>query len=355
LRRVPLVPTTRASLPEPMYATLGHELPRGPGWVFEPKYDGMRVIAEASARRVRLMTRNGKEKGEQFPEIVLGLRELARRAGRTLLLDGEVVARGRRAGGAPAEGDFQQLQARMHLRNHDEILRLALEAPTSLVVFDLLRDGRTKLTGRPWSERRARLDALFAEAADPDDESVRPSETSSRGATLLTRARRAGGEGIIAKRTDVPYQSGSRSEEWLKLKLQYRAEFVVGGWTEPRRTRPYLGALLLGAYDSSGTFVYVGHTGGGFTREGLADMYAKLQRLERRSSPFAVPPKTNEPAHWVAPKVVVEVKFAEWTSDHLLRQPIYLGTRDDKAARDVTIEGVSMQRWGTGEIKHDAA
>jgi bifunctional non-homologous end joining protein LigD len=355
LRRVPFVSTTRASLPEPMYATLGHALPRGPGWMFEPKYDGMRVIAEASARHVRLMTRNGKEKGEQFPEIVLALRELARRAGRTLLLDGEVVAGGRRAGGAPAEGDFQQLQARMHLRDHEEILRLALEAPTSLVVFDLLRDGRTRLASHPWSERRARLEALFAEAGNPDDGAVRLSETSPRGASMFNRARRAGWEGIIAKRTDVPYRPGTRSEEWLKLKLQYRAEFVVGGWTEPRRTRPCFGALLLGAYDSSGAFVYVGHTGGGFTREGLAEMYARLQRLERRSSPFAEPPKTNEPAHWVAPKVVVEVKFAEWTSDHLLRQPIYLGTRDDKAAREVTLEGVSMQRWGTGELKDDAA
>jgi bifunctional non-homologous end joining protein LigD len=338
-----------------MYATLGHELPRGRGWVFEPKYDGMRVIADASARRVHLVTRNGKEKSEQFPEVVLGLRELARRAGRAVLLDGEIVANARRGSRAPAEGDFQQLQARMHLRDHDEILRLAVESPVSLVVFDLLRDGRTTLTRRPWSERRAQLEALFADAADPGENWVRLSESSTRGATMLTRARRAGWEGVIAKRTDVPYQPGARSDDWLKLKLQYRAEFVVGGWTEPRRTRPYFGALLLGAYDGAGGFVYVGHTGGGFTREGLAEMHARLERLERRTSPFVVPPKTNEPAHWVAPKVVVEVKFAEWTSDRLLRQPIYLGTRDDKAAREVTMEGVSMQRWGTGELKHDAA
>lgn len=348
------VPTTRASLPEPMYATLGHELPRGDRWVFEPKYDGMRVIAAATPRQIRLVTRNAKDKAEQFPEVVLGLRELARRAGRALVLDGEIVARGRR-GRAAAEGDFQRLQARMHLRDHDEIRRLATESPVSLVVFDLLREGRTTLAARPWSERRERLEAVFEEADDSDDGSVRLSETSFRGATMLTRARRAGWEGIIAKRTDVRYQPGARSDDWLKLKLQYRAEFVVGGFTEPRRTRPCFGALLLGAYDSAGEFVYVGHTGGGFTREGLAEMYSRLQRLERRTSPFGTPPKTNESAHWVAPKVVVEVKFAEWTSDRLLRQPIYLGTRDDKEARDVTIEGVSLQRWGTGELKNDAA
>ncbi len=339
-----------------MYATLGHELPRGAGWTFEPKYDGMRVLAEASARRVRLMTRNGKDKSAPFPELVLGLREMARRAGRTLLLDGEIVARGRRRGRrrAAAASEFQQLQSRMHLKDPDEIVRLAVEAPTSLVVFDLLRDGRTALATRPWSERRERLEALFEEAGgagEAGDDAVLLSDTSARGATMLARARRAGWEGIIAKRIDARYQPGARSDDWRKLKLQFRAEFVVGGFTEPRKTRQYFGALLLGAFANDGQFVYVGHTGGGFTRDGLAQMHARLLGLERATSPFGAPPRTNERAHWVTPKIVVEVKFAEWTAERLLRQPIYLGTRDDKAARDVTIEGVSLQRWGTGEIK----
>jgi bifunctional non-homologous end joining protein LigD len=181
------------------------------------------------------------------------------------------------------------------------------------------------------------------------------SDNTTRGSTMLARARRAGWEGIIAKRVDARYQPGARSDDWLKLKLLFRAEFVVGGFTEPRKTRPYFGALLLGAYDAAGQFVYVGHTGGGFTREGLAEMHARLAKIERRTSPFVTPPRTNERAHWVAPKIVVEVKFAEWTSDHLLRQPIFLGVRDDKSPRDVTIEGVSLQRWGTGEMSHDAA
>jgi len=158
-----------------------------------------------------------------------------------------------------------------------------------------------------------------------------------------------------SKRVDARDQPGARSEDWLKLKLQFRAEFVVGGFTEPRNSRPYLGALLLGAHDGSRRLVYVGHMGGGFDREGLRAMRERLERIERRTSPFAVAPRTNEPAHWVAPKLVVEVKFAEWTADGKLRQPIFLGVRDDKSARDVTIEGVSMQRWGTGEIGHDAA
>jgi len=337
-----------------MYATLGHALPRGGGWAYEPKYDGMRVVADASARRVRLLTRNGKEKQTQFPEVVAALRSFIARVGHSVVLDGEVVARRRRSrAGAPAASKFQPLQARMHLKNTSEISRLSVEAPATLVVFDLLRDGRTTLTGRPWSERRTRLESMFA--AWPDDPALRVSESSVHGARMLSRARRAGWEGVIAKRTDARYQPGARSDDWLKLKLQFRAEFVVGGFTEPRKSRPHLGALLLGAHDASGRLIYVGHMGGGFDRDGLRAMRARLDKMERRTSPFAAAPRTNEPAHWVAPKLVVEVKFAEWTSDGRLRQPIYLGVRDDKAARDVTLEGVSMQRWGTGEMAHDAA
>jgi bifunctional non-homologous end joining protein LigD len=243
----------------------------------------------------------------------------------------------------------------MHLKDAEDIRRLAIEAPATLVAFDLLREGRTPLTKRPWQERRGRLEALFAAARRTSDTSVVLGETSARGASMLARARRAGWEGIIAKRTDAGYQAGSRSGDWLKLKLQFRAEFVVGGFTEPRKTRPFLGALLLGAHDAAGRLQYVGHMGGGFDRDGLRAMRVRLDKLERRSSPFLVTPRTNEPAHWVAPKVVVEVKFAEWTADGRLRQPIFLGVRDDKAARDVTIEGVSMQRWDVGEIANDAA
>ena len=349
-----IVSKARAPLPEPMYATLGHALPRDGGWTYEPKYDGMRVVADVSARHVRLMTRNGKDKQAQFPEVVAALRSITARIGHSVVLDGEVVARRRRSRvGAPAASKFQPLQARMHLKNAAEVARLSAEAPATLVVFDLLRDGRASLTDRLWSERRARLESMFS--TTPDDPALRISETSVHGARMLARARRAGWEGIIAKRTDARYQSGARSDDWLKLKLQFRAEFVVGGFTEPRNSRPHLGALLLGAHDASGRLIYVGHMGGGFDRDGLRAMRARLDKLERRTSPFAVAPRTNEPAHWVSPKLVVEIKFAEWTSDGRLRQPIFLGVRDDKAARDVTLEGVSMQRWGTGEMTNDAA
>ncbi len=335
-----------------MYATLGHDLPVGEGWTFEPKYDGMRVLCEVAGRQVRLVTRNGKDKSRQFPEIVLALRDVAGRAKRGLLLDGEIVARARRRrGAAPAASEFQQLQSRMHLTDADEIVHLAATDPVSFVAFDLLRDGRASLLAKPWSARRERLETLFESAVDSGDATIALSDTSAGGAAMLAKARRAGWEGIIAKRTDVTYRPGSRSPDWRKLKLLFRAEFVVGGFTEPRRSRQHIGALLLGAYDAGGRFVHVGHTGGGFTRRGLEEMYGRLEPLERATCPFSQAPHTNEVAHWVTPRVVVEVKFAEWTAGRLLRQPIFLGVRDDKAARDVTIEGVSLQRLGTGEMK----
>jgi bifunctional non-homologous end joining protein LigD len=127
------------------------------------------------------------------------------------------------------------------------------------------------------------------------------------------------------------------------LKIEHRQEFVVGGWTEPRNTREHIGAILLGYFDGD-RFIYVGHTGGGFTRAGLKDMYHRLAPLERKTAPFVQPPRTNERAHWTRPEVVVEVKFNEWTADGKLRQPIFLGVRDDKDARDVGLEPESVQR-----------
>jgi bifunctional non-homologous end joining protein LigD len=333
-----------------MYASLGHELPADDGWTFEPKYDGMRVIALASSRAARLVTRNGKEKTDQFPEIAAALTELARASGRTFVLDGEIVARAprRRSRSASAASEFQQLQSRMHVRDAEEIVRLSTDAPATLVIFDLLRDGRKSFVGRSWNDRRGQLESLFA-TTDSSSPALMLGETSAHGAAMLARARKAGWEGIIAKRSDVAYQPGARSRDWLKIKLQFRAEFVVGGFTEPRRTRMHLGALLLGAYDTHGDFIYVGHTGGGFTNKGLGIMREALDKLERRSSPFVHPPRTNERAHWVSPRIIVEVKFAEWTSAGLLRQPIFLGVRDDKSPKEVLLEGVSAQRWSTSE------
>ena len=237
---------------------------------------------------------------------------------------------------------------RMHVKDAMNVAHHVQETPSALVAFDILRDGEDVLVDEPWSVRRRRLEQRLRGVA-PRKGSRKPAvlrlggSNRGDGEAFLEQMRREGWEGVIAKRTTAPYRPGKRSDEWLKLKVEFRQDFVVGGWTEPRNTREHIGALLLG-YWSGEEFVYVGHTGGGFTRAGLERMYRKLAPLERKSSPFVTPPRTNERAHWATPKIVVEVKFAEWTADGKLRQPIYLGTRDDKDAREVTLERESVQR-----------
>jgi bifunctional non-homologous end joining protein LigD len=319
---------------EPMYATVGTEVPSGAGWTFEPKYDGMRVLAFVNGVRVRLMTRNGRDKAAQFPELTSALGALGRKFERNLVLDGEVVALERNR-----PGHFQALQGRFHLKGVDDIATASRSAPAVLMAFDILAEGAENLLDEPWTNRRARLERLMRNAPD----AIRLSESSPNGARMIARARKGGWEGVIAKRAAANYSPGSRSRDWLKLKLQHRAEFVIGGFTDPRRTRPYLGAILLGYFDSDGRLCYVGHTGGGFNRTSLRDMLERLSPLEQKQSPFVETPRTNERAHWVKPRVVVEVKFAEWTADGRLRQPIFLGVRDDKNARDVHRERESLQ------------
>jgi bifunctional non-homologous end joining protein LigD len=320
---------------EPMYASIGSEIP-GKGWTFEPKYDGVRVIAYATATDVKLVTRNGKDKAKQFPEIVVALKKLSSQVKRPLVLDGEIVAL---IDGQPAR--FQELQSRMHVKDAHMIERHTSSTPSALILFDILMDGDEVLLHEPWSERRERLVKRVGKHVTPQ---LRVTESAEgNGSKMLEQARKQGWEGVIAKRVDSRYEPGNRSRDWLKLKIEFRQEFVVGGYTEPRNSREHIGAILLGYFDQD-RFIYAGHTGGGFTRQGLQDMYRLIKPLERKTSPFAETPNTNEKAHWVEPKVVVEVKFSEWTADRRLRQPIFLGVRDDKDAREVSVEKTSVQK-----------
>ena len=325
---------------EPMLASVGADIPAGDGWTFEPKFDGIRVLAFATDSAVKLITRNGNDKTQQFPEVAAALRTLATKVKHSLVLDGELVALN---AGEPAR--FQELQGRMHVKEESAIAGHSKNSPTGFMVFDLLLDGDEILVHEPWSARRKQLEQRLRNRTSTV---IRLAESIvGDGKELLARAHKEGWEGIIAKRVDAPYEGGVRSKHWLKLKIEHRQEFVIGGYTEPRNTREHIGALLLGYFDG-GRFIYVGHTGGGFTRTGLQDMYRRLKPLEQEKSPFTETPKTNERAHWVKPAIVVEVKFNEWTADGKLRQPIYLGVRDDKPARAVKRERDSIQRKTTG-------
>jgi bifunctional non-homologous end joining protein LigD len=314
-----------------MLATIGSELPRSGDWVFEPKYDGIRVLAFVAPGGAHLVSRNGLDKTRQFPEIADALNAVYAQRRKPFVLDGEIVALD---GQAPAR--FQELQSRMHVIDRLAIEHHRSERPAALIAFDLLLDGNKTLVTEPWRVRREHLAALLHPPGRSN--ALRLSDVSLDGAVMLRKAQHHDWEGIIAKLSDSPYEPGRRSRAWLKLKIERRQEFVVGGYTEPRNSREHFGAVLLGYYDRDGSFMYAGHTGTGFTRASLRDLYARLVRLERKTSPFTTPPRTNERAHWVRPSIVVEVKFNEWTADGKLRQPVFLGVRDDKDPREVVCE-----------------
>src|SRR5439155_6814762 len=236
-------------------------------------WDGVRVVAEVTARNARLWTRNGNDKGPQFPEIVDALTALAREGG-PFVLDGEIVA-------LDAKGPvlrFQALQGRVHA----EAPHRSQATRTALVAFDLLVDGGRSLTALPWSERRKALEARVPNrraAVVRRGESVRCG--SPRAKKLFDRARAEGWEGVLLKRVDAPYAAGRRTPDWRKVKLEREQEFGIGGFTAPTKgaARDHLGALLVGYYDAHGRLHYAGKVGTGYTASMLALLARKLAPL----------------------------------------------------------------------------
>lgn len=318
----------------PMLASLEPAPPlAGERLVFEPKYDGVRILADVSADGVRLWSRAGNDKTAQFPEIARALGHFARRLKAPVVLDGEVVALDER--GDPA--GFQRLQGRIHLTGERRIDTRALEQPVAFIAFDILRDGAEDCRPLPLAVRRARLERVLANAGDPV---LRLSRfVPGDGRELLREARAQGWEGLIVKDLDSRYRSGARGAEWRKLKIRRQQECVVGGWTDPRGSRSHFGALLLGVW-REGRLRYVGHTGTGFSDGELARLASLLAARASPTCPFDRPPRTNARPHWVRPELVAEVAFTEWTTDGKLRHPIYLGLRDDKPSREVHREPV---------------
>jgi len=330
----------------PMLATLVADAPLSSGsLLYEPKYDGIRALVEivpsgkgTQARaRARIWSRNGNEKTTQFPAIVRALESAGSRLKAPLILDGEIVALD--AQGRPA--GFQRLQGRIHLIGAKDVERVDRTQPVAFIAFDILRDGKENLTRLPLTERRKRLEALFDRIfrLKAQDQTIRLSEQVARDAkALYARAQKEQWEGLIAKEAASIYEPGRRSPAWKKIKLVKEQEFVIGGWTEPRQTRQYFGALLLGVYAARGRLRYAGHTGTGFDQKELARLWKLLESREIPASPFSERIKTNEPAHWVKPELVAQIKFTEWTADNKLRHPVYLGLRDDKPASLVVRE-----------------
>ena len=292
----------------PMLATLVSEPFHRPGWVYEEKYDGYRILAYKEGDRVTLLSRNGKDRTESFADVA---RAVASLSDRTLLLDGEAVAFDSR------------LVSRFQLLQQGEV-------PVVYAAFDCLyREGKD-LREKPLPVRRAALE----EAIGRTSRLFASRRLGTDGFQAFELARKKGFEGLVAKNPEAPYREG-RSIQWLKVKVHQEEELVIGGYTAPGGTRTHFGALLLGAYRGE-ELRYVGSVGTGFDQKTLAALHRTFQPLVRKTLPFTPDPKIKG-ATWLAPRLVAQVSFQEWTADGRLRQPVFLGLRDDKSPREVRL------------------
>lgn len=315
----------RLKFVEPMKALMAPAPAANGHWLYEVKFDGYRILAVKNGRQVELWSRNRNRLDERFPQIV---KAVAKLPGTNLILDGEVCALDRRGKSA-----FQLLQNSAQSTS-----------PIIYYVFDLLSEGTKDLRSRPLIERKKRLEVIMLSAADP----LRPSPFFTHAPRqILAKMRAAGAEGAIAKLKDSVYEPGRRSGAWVKIKFHRGQEFVVVGYTLPKKSRHYFGALLLGYYRGK-RLIFAGRTGTGFTGKALRDIHRKLKALEI-SKPLVE--EFQEPSarwrskgwsasvnRWVKPKIVVQVQFAEWTEAGLLRQASFQGLREDKKPTEVVKE-----------------
>ena len=317
---------------QPMLATLTHEPFSDADWIYERKLDGLRLLVFRRAGRVRLVTRNRKERSDMWPDVS---EALASADGVDLVADGEMVT---------FEGNvtsFSRLQERMQIRDAREARELAKRVRAYLYLFDLLHLDGHDLTGLPLRSRKRLLRKAVA-WRDPIRFTPHRNET---GEAFLREACEKGWEGLIAKRADGAYVHG-RSRSWLKFKCVNRQEFVVGGWTDPAGERVGFGALLIG-YHEDGALRYAGKVGTGYDDETLKRLGARLEGLERDGPAFADDDELpTDGVHWAAPELVCEVGFTEWTEDGKLRHPRFLGLRDDKPPEDVVRERAEARPEG---------
>jgi DNA ligase D-like protein (predicted ligase) len=305
----------------PMLATLTDDRFSDPRWIFEPKFDGVRCLVFRDRRGVRLLSRNKLSLDRQYPEIEEAF--LAEPAG-DYILDGEIVAfEGKRT-------SFARLQRRMQLRDPARAKRTGVAV--YFYAFDVLYAGGFDLTRLTLLERKLVLRRVlsFNRRLRFTAHRVEAGEQAWRDACAN------GMEGVIAKRTDSPYEPG-RSRHWLKFKCVNEQELVIGGYTEPAGARLGLGALLLGYYDD-GALTYAGKVGTGFDERTLKSLASRLASRQRARSPFVRGKAPTRGVHWVRPDLVAQIGFAEWTRDGQLRHPRFLGLRRDKPAREVIRE-----------------
>ena len=305
----------------PMLATPADAVPDGDGWLHEVKWDGYRAIVTIAGGEVELTSRNGNSLTARFESVARAVVQAVKTP--DCVLDGEVCAldeRGRASFSAMQQGS----------------------GPLVLYLFDVLEIEGKPLLELPLTERHKRLEALL----DKRSRLVRLSALFDDGDALLEAAAAQQLEGVVSKRADSRYEPGRRSRNWLKVKTQGRQELVIAGYTkgQGRRSNGF-GALVLGVHEAGG-LRWAGNVGTGFDEAEIARLLGKLKPLRRDETPFAEVPKMPRVRKgdvvWVEPKLVAEIRFAEWTHDGRLRAPVYLGLREDKEASEVQRERPPM-------------
>ena len=299
-------------------------------WLFEIKYDGVRVLAIREGENTHLYARKGTDITNRYPEVVLALNSLALDR---FVLDGEIVAPDDR--GRPS---FQLLQRRMHVNDAHQIARLSLAVPVSYHVFDLLGFDRFDTRTLPLEERKRLLGELIH-----SDGPVRYCDhVIGRGKDFYDAIAEHELEGMVAKLRDSPYR-GARTGDWLKIKRPLIRHFVIGGYSDPDGTRTHFGALLLGQYESDGALRYTDKAGSGFSQDTLRKIHAMLSERAQASSPFRKAaqgePTPGKNVHFVRPELVCKVRFTEWTDSGGIRQPSFLGMVTDVDPRECKYEG----------------
>lgn len=304
----------------PMLATLVKEPFDDPDWIFEVKWDGYRAVAEIRSGNVSLYSRNQISLNQKFLPIVDSLRNFRFEA----VLDGEIVVVDDQ--GHP---DFQMLQNYQKSRSGHLLY----------YVFDLLHFQGHDLTNLPLLMRKELLRKIL-----PSAPKIKFSDhIQKEGVLFFNTVKEKGLEGIIAKHSQGIYRMGRRSRQWLKVKTQLTQEGVIAGFTEPGGGRKHFGSLVLGVFEGD-ELIYIGHCGGGFGAKLLKELRGKMDPLIQKECPFRVKPKTNSQVTWVKPKLVCEAIFHGWTAERLMRQPVFLRLREDKAARDVVRETAVTDR-----------
>lgn len=319
----------RKKMSEPLFmplmlATLTDEYFSKETWIYEQKFDGERCLAIKKNGKVYLVSRNHKSMNAEYPELV---QAFERQNADNFIVDGEIIAPD-----AKGVSDFQLLQGRLHLTKLARIESRAKHVPISLCIFDVMYAGGYDLRRLPLLSRKKILKKLLTF----NKTLVYTKHKVGNGIQFFKEACRLHWEGLIAKRADSEYV-GVRSPNWLKFKCIMKQELVIAGFTEPKGSREYFGALLVGYYKND-KLMYAGKVGTGYTEEILKVLGKRLQKLEVKKCPFANYDESIKGVHWVKPQIVGEFQFAQWTKGGKLRVGRYKGLRDDKSARDVVKE-----------------